>query len=312
MLVPLSVRDVMTESVETVSPDVTVAEASRRLRRAEIGSLVVCENDEPVGIVTEADVVRTVALELDPSTIAVREFMSKPVVTVAPDESLETAAELLRENDFRRLPVVEHEPEGSTGVSGRGSEPRAGRLIGIVTTTDLSYFLPHLADRRRRATPPSEEDFDDEDWLSDFEGELPLSVGDAVRFTKTLSDEDVRAFARASGDTNRLHLDDEFATKTRFQGRIAHGALTSGVVSAALARLPGLTVYLEQDVSYLGPVEVGETVTAVCEVQEVLGGDRYRLSTAVFDGDGDRVLDGEATVLVDDLPAGEEAVLNEE
>ena len=121
-----------------------------------------------------------------------------------------------------------------------------------------------------------------------------VRVGDTVAFSKRITDEDVRAFARASGDTNRLHLDETFARGTRFGGRIVHGTLVVGLVSAALARLPGVTVYISQDVRYLRPVEIGDRLSADCEVVEVLGEGRYRLLTTV--------LDGEAVVLVDELP----------
>lgn len=129
-----------------------------------------------------------------------------------------------------------------------------------------------------------------------------LGVGDYVRFTKPFVDGDVHAFAQASGDTNRLHLDDGFAGETRFGGRIVHGTLVSGLISAALARLPGLTIYLSQDVEYRGPVRVGETVTADCEIVEDLGEEKYRLTTAVENADGEAVIDGEAVVLIDELP----------
>lgn len=129
-----------------------------------------------------------------------------------------------------------------------------------------------------------------------------LGVGDYVRFSKPVHDGDVHAFAQASGDTNRLHLDDGFAATTRFGGRIAHGTLVSGLISAALARLPGLTIYLSQNVEYRGPVEIGETVTAECEIVEDLGDDQYRLTTAVESGEGETVIDGEAVVLIDELP----------
>lgn len=126
-----------------------------------------------------------------------------------------------------------------------------------------------------------------------------LGVGDSVTFSKTLSDADVRAFARASGDTSRLHLDSAYAKNSRFGERIVHGTLVLGVVSAALARLPGLTIYISQDVSYLRPVPVGERVTSTCEVVEDVGDDRYRLTTVVTDEGDEVVVDGEAVVLVD-------------
>jgi len=130
-----------------------------------------------------------------------------------------------------------------------------------------------------------------------------IGVGDRVEFEKTLTDADVRRFAVASGDTNPLHLDDEFASKTRFRGRIAHGTLVGGLISAALARLPGLTIYLSQDLEFHNPVRVDDRLTATCEIVEDLGDDQYRLTTRVFDEDqGEVIIDGEAVVLVDELP----------
>jgi 3-hydroxybutyryl-CoA dehydratase len=143
----------------------------------------------------------------------------------------------------------------------------------------------------------------DDAWRTevDVAGEDP-TVGDRVTFTKRLEEEDVRAFAAASGDTNRLHLDDEYAEDTRFQGRIVHGTLVGGLISAALARLPGLTVYLSQELSFVGPVEVGEDVTATVEVVEDLADGRLRLSTVVTGEDGEEAVTGEAVVLSDDAP----------
>jgi acyl dehydratase len=148
-----------------------------------------------------------------------------------------------------------------------------------------------------------EADEDLPEWHVDLSEDHPdrLGVGDRVEFTKILSDGDVRKFAAASGDTNPLHLDDEFASETRFKGRIAHGTLVGGLISAALARLPGLTIYLSQDLEFHNPVRIGDVVTADVEIVEDLGNDQFRLTTRVVDGD-DVVIDGEAVVLIDDLP----------
>ncbi|SFK71525.1 Acyl dehydratase [Halogranum rubrum] len=129
-----------------------------------------------------------------------------------------------------------------------------------------------------------------------------ISVGDHVTFTKTISEENVLTFADASGDTNRLHLDPGFAAQTRFGRNIAHGTLVSGLISAALARLPGLTIYLSQDVEFVGPVDIGDRLTATVEVAEDLGNNRYLLSTDVHDSDGTQIIEGEAVVLIDDAP----------
>lgn len=131
-----------------------------------------------------------------------------------------------------------------------------------------------------------------------------ITVGDTVRFTKEMNEEDVLAFAAASGDTNRLHLEDDFAAETRFGERIVHGTLVAGTISAALARIPGLTIYLSQDLRFLGPVEIGTTVTAETEILEDLGDQKYRLRTDVIDEESDEnVIEGEAVVLIDDLPS---------
>lgn len=141
----------------------------------------------------------------------------------------------------------------------------------------------------------------DPEWIVERSVESldELGLGDTVEFTKSIDDEDIFAFARASGDTNPLHLSNGYAEQTRFGGRIAHGTLVSGVVSAALARLPGQVIYLSQDTRFLDPVRPGDTVTAEIEVTEVLGDGRYRLSTTVSTDDK-TVTEGEAVVLVEE------------
>jgi len=148
-----------------------------------------------------------------------------------------------------------------------------------------------------------EPDADLPEWHAETTAEAPedLSVGDRFEFTKTITDEDVRGFAAASGDTNPLHLDDEFAEKTRFRGRIAHGTLVGGLISAALARVPGLVIYLSQDLEFHNPVRIGDRITAECEIVEDLGNNQYRLTTRVTDGE-DVAIDGEAVILIDDIP----------
>jgi len=148
-----------------------------------------------------------------------------------------------------------------------------------------------------------EPDEDLPEWHAETTAETAeeLRVGDRFEFTKTITDDDVRGFAAASGDTNPLHLDDEFAEETRFRGRIAHGTLVGGLISAALARVPGLVIYLSQDLEFHNPVRVDDRITAECEIVEDLGNNQYRLTTRVKDGD-DVAIDGEAVILVDDLP----------
>jgi len=153
-----------------------------------------------------------------------------------------------------------------------------------------------------------EADEDLPEWHVELSADHPerLGVGDRVEFTKRISNNDIKQFAAASGDTNPLHLDDEFASKTRFRGRIAHGTLVGGLISAALARLPGLTIYLSQDLEFHNPVRPDDRLTAEIEIVEDLGDDQYRLTTRVLD-DGNVVIDGEAVVLIDDMPEADEA-----
>ncbi|WP_226040943.1 MaoC family dehydratase [Natrinema sp. DC36] len=174
--------------------------------------------------------------------------------------------------------------------------------MGFTGTGEASATQPN-ADTTT-STPAVEVAFGDENWLmerstDDYDS---LGVGDYVRFTKPIMDADITAFAQVSGDTNRLHLEPEFAENTQFGGRIAHGTLVAGTISAALARLPGVTVYLSQDLEFAGPVRIGETVTAECEIVEDLGGDRYRLHTTVVNEDNETVIDGEAVVIINELP----------
>ena len=152
--------------------------------------------------------------------------------------------------------------------------------------------------------PVVEVAYSDDAWIMERSTDSydDLGVGDYVRFTKPIEETDVSAFAQVSGDMNRLHLADEFASRTQFGGRIAHGTLVAGTISAALARFPGLTIYLSQDLEFQAPVEVGETVTAACEIVEELGDTRYRLHTTVENADGTTVIDGEAVVVIDEQP----------
>ncbi len=171
--------------------------------------------------------------------------------------------------------------------------------LGSATKTDGSNSTDD-------SSPDREVAFDDESWRMErsVDDRTALEVGDYVRFTKPIEEADVSAFATASGDANRLHLEEEFAAETQFGGRIVHGTLVAGAISAALARLPGLTVYLSQDLTFHAPVEIGEEVTAECEIVERLGDDRYRLRTTVQTEDSQTVVDGEAVVMIRPEPDG--------
>ena len=132
------------------------------------------------------------------------------------------------------------------------------------------------------------------------EVKLPYKIGDCAQLSKTIKDEDIRVFAEVTGDKNPLHLDDEFASKTIFKRRIAHGILTAGLISSVIGnRLPGNgTIYLSQTLNFLAPVYVGDEITAKVKVLQVLKeGKRLRLKTQVINQNGTVVVDGEALVI---------------
>ena len=126
-----------------------------------------------------------------------------------------------------------------------------------------------------------------------------IGVGDSATFTKTISDSDVVQFADASGDHNPLHLDEAYARGTRFRRRIAHGILSAGLISAALAHeLPGLgTIFVELHIRFLKPVFIGDTVTARLTVAEILSPRRVRLAAVCVNQSGMEVAAGYALVV---------------
>lgn len=131
-----------------------------------------------------------------------------------------------------------------------------------------------------------------------------LSVGMSAEFSKEVTDADVRSFADITGDHNPVHLDDAIASRSRFGGRIAHGMLSAGIVSAAIAgKLPGPgSVYLSQTMKFTAPVRIGDTITATITVLELLSRNRVRLATTCRNQSGETVLDGEAVILLDSQP----------
>jgi 3-hydroxybutyryl-CoA dehydratase len=127
-----------------------------------------------------------------------------------------------------------------------------------------------------------------------------LSPGMSAVFSKTITEADLLMFAGVSGDTNPLHLDEEFASRTMFESRIAHGMLTASLVSTVLGtKLPGPgAVYVSQAVRFLAPVRVGDTVVARAVVREIVP-EKRRIKLATSCQVGDKlVLDGEAVLMV--------------
>lgn len=126
-----------------------------------------------------------------------------------------------------------------------------------------------------------------------------IEMGMTRSLRKVVSDADIEMFAKVSTDHNPVHLDDDYARDTIFEGRIAHGMLTAGLISAVIGeQLPGHgTVYLGQTLKFLAPVRPGDMVYAEVKVIDIdMSRRRVRLDChcAV---DGKKVLVGEATVL---------------
>ncbi|MFT5718114.1 MAG: 3-hydroxybutyryl-CoA dehydratase [Arenicella sp.] len=127
-----------------------------------------------------------------------------------------------------------------------------------------------------------------------------MSIGMSAMIQKTFTEADVLLFSAVSGDTNPIHMSDEFAKQTRFKQRIIHGMLTTSLWSTlAGTKLPGAgCAYLMQTSKFLSPVLIGETVTATISVKEImLDRQQVKLTTEAFVGER-LVATGEAKMWV--------------
>ncbi len=126
-----------------------------------------------------------------------------------------------------------------------------------------------------------------------------LAVGASASLERTFTQEDIDAFARTSGDDNPAHVDAAWAEASMFGGRVVHGVLTAGLISAVLGtKLPGPgAIYMSQTLKWLAPVKPGEVLTATATIREIVAEkNRVILDTVVTRGD-DVVLTGEALVM---------------
>ncbi len=126
-----------------------------------------------------------------------------------------------------------------------------------------------------------------------------IEMGMTRHLHKVVTDRDIELFAEVSTDRNPVHLDDEYANDTIFEGRIAHGMLTAGLISAVIGeQLPGHgTVYLGQTLKFLAPVRPGDMVKAQVTVTDIDHAKRRVTLDCVCEIDGKPVLKGEAKVL---------------
>ena len=127
-----------------------------------------------------------------------------------------------------------------------------------------------------------------------------MRIGDKAQYTRKITKEAIELFVEISGDMNPVHRDDEYASQTAFNGRIAPGILISGLISAVLAnQLPGPgSIYLSQLLKFVKPVRVNDFITAEVEIIEIDEmRKRVRLNTRCFNQNGQNVIVGEAVVL---------------
>lgn len=132
-----------------------------------------------------------------------------------------------------------------------------------------------------------------------------LSIGQSAQVVRQVTAADVVSFATVTGDDNPIHLDEAYASATPFKGRIAHGMLSAGYISAVLGtRLPGPgAIYVSQTLSFRRPVRIGDRVAAEVTVSAIdLERGRVTFGTQCT-VDGKTVVDGEAVVIVPRRPA---------
>lgn len=133
-----------------------------------------------------------------------------------------------------------------------------------------------------------------------------LKPGLSASITRTVTERDVQLFGEATGDMNPVHFDEEYARKTLFRGRVAHGALSIGFISAVIGtKLPGEgTIFVSASIVFKSPVRIGDTVVTTVTVREVTG--RGAVLDCVCAVDGRLVLESEANVLAPRRPSSKE------
>ncbi|MGC8608662.1 MAG: cyclic nucleotide-binding/CBS domain-containing protein [Thermoplasmata archaeon] len=117
----LYAKDIMRDYKLTFSKDTNALEAAKTMARDHVGFMVIAENGEIKGMITEWDYVnKVVSKELDPASVKIGDIMNGPVISIAPDTPTYKVAEIMSKNGIRRLPVMEN-----------------GKLIGVVTSRDI-------------------------------------------------------------------------------------------------------------------------------------------------------------------------------
>jgi 3-hydroxybutyryl-CoA dehydratase len=138
--------------------------------------------------------------------------------------------------------------------------------------------------------------------MADIAARAGFYIGEQASLTKTITEADVTTFSGLIGDLNPIHTDEEYARQSRFGRRVAHGTLTGGVISAVFGnKLPGPgAIYLSQQLEFLAPVFVGDTITAVVEVIAWRPEKRViTFKTDAYNQDDKQVVTGQSVLLVE-------------
>jgi CBS domain-containing protein len=124
----MKVRDVMTSSVDWLTPDTSVVEVAQLMKKDDVGSIPICSENRLIGIVTDRDIVlKVVATAGNTNNISAKDIMSEDIISVSADQDVHEAANLMSRNQIRRLPVVEN-----------------GKLMGILAIGDLAIERIHI------------------------------------------------------------------------------------------------------------------------------------------------------------------------
>ncbi len=131
--------------------------------------------------------------------------------------------------------------------------------------------------------------------------QMQINLGDQFSVTRNISDQLIRSFAELSGDHNPIHLDEDFAAKTRFGRRIAHGMLSGALISSVLGNefAEEKIVYLSQTMRFVAPVFVGDTITVTATIASIREDKPLvTVETVCSNQDGETTMTGEAAVMI--------------
>ncbi len=127
---------------------------------------------------------------------------------------------------------------------------------------------------------------------------MAFKIGDKATFSKTISESDIYQFAGITGDFNPMHVNEVYASETRFGKRIAHGMLTSSFICTALGmHLPGVgTIHISQTLEFKKPVFIGDTVTVTLELIEILEKGFFKIQSDISNQNNELVVSGFSVV----------------